>query len=122
MHCTPARSFQDLSVWQKAHQFVLAIYRLTDSFPKHELFGLTSQLRRAAVSIAANIAEGFAKKGRNDKACFMNIAQGSIEECRYYLILCNDLGYGEMQEQLGLLTQVSKLLEAYTTAILASGS
>jgi len=80
---TPARKFEDLVVWQKAHEFALAIYRFTESFPKTELYGLTSQLRRAAVSIAANIAEGFKKTGRIDKPRFMNISQGSIEECRY---------------------------------------
>jgi four helix bundle protein len=76
----PARTFQDLLVWQKAHRFVLDVYRLTEAFPKHELYGLTSQLRRAAVSIPANIAEGFKKKGLADKARFMNTAQGSLEE------------------------------------------
>ncbi len=62
-------------------------------FHKEETYGLTSQLRQAAVSIAANIAEGFKKKGKPDKVRFMNIAQGSLEECRYYLILAKDLGY-----------------------------
>ncbi len=59
----PARSFEDLIVWQKAHQLVLGVYRFTESFPKHEMYGLRSQLRRAAVSIPANIAEGFKKRG-----------------------------------------------------------
>src|SRR5437667_7757197 len=95
MNRQPAKSFEDLVVWQKAHQFVLGIYRLTDGFPKTETYGLTSQLRRAAVSIPANIAEGFKKNGRPDKVRFMNIAQGSVEECRYYLILAKDLGYGD---------------------------
>ena len=93
----PARSFQDLIVWQKAHQFVLAVYRFTENFPKTEQYGLTSQLRRAAVSIAANIAEGFRKRSKPDKARFMNISQGSLEECRYYLILSKDLNYGDIQ-------------------------
>jgi len=91
----PAKTFEDLIVWQKAHQFVLEVYRFTDSFPKTEVYGLTSQLRRAAVSIAANIAEGFKKNGKIDKARFMNTSQGSTEECRYYLILAEDLGYGK---------------------------
>lgn len=78
-----SKSFQDLNVWKKAHAWVLGIYRLTECFPKHELFGLTSQLRRAAVSVPANIAEGFKKKGAADKARFYNISQGSLEECRY---------------------------------------
>jgi four helix bundle protein len=89
-----ARTFQDLIVWRKAHQFVLAVYRLTESFPQREIYGLSHQLRRAAVSIPANIAEGFRKRDPADKTRFMNMAEGSIEECRYYLILAHDLGYG----------------------------
>jgi four helix bundle protein len=82
-----ARNFESLEVWKKAHVFVLATYRMTAAFPKHELYGLTSQLRRAAVSIPANIAEGFAKPTKPDKLRFYGISQGSIEECRYYLVL-----------------------------------
>jgi four helix bundle protein len=78
-----ARTFQDLVVWQKAHQFVLCVYEETESFPKKEMYGLTAQLRRAAVSVPANIAEGFRKRGKADKNRFMNMAQGSLEECRY---------------------------------------
>jgi four helix bundle protein len=70
------------------------VYRFTEKFPRHELFGLTTQLRRAAVSIPANFAEGFKKKGRADKARFYNIAQGSLEECRYDMILARGLGSG----------------------------
>ena len=120
---SPARTsktFRDLLVWQKAHGFVLAIYPLTASFPKHELFGLTSQLRRAASSIPANIAEGFTRRGRPDKARFMNIAHRSLEECRYYLILAADLGYADTSKLLESLEQVSRLLHAYTQAILNS--
>ncbi|MDQ3331145.1 MAG: four helix bundle protein, partial [Planctomycetota bacterium] len=87
----PARRFEDLIVWQKAHALVLTIYRTTESFPRTETYGLTSQLRRSAVSIPANIAEGFRKRGRSDKARFLNISQGSLEETRYYLILARDL-------------------------------
>ncbi|MGH7890527.1 MAG: four helix bundle protein [Thermodesulfobacteriota bacterium] len=90
-----ARTFEDLIVWQKAHEFVLEVYRFSLHFPKHEVYVLTTQMRRAAVSIPANIAEGFKKRGKADKARFMNIAQGSIEECRYYLILSKDLDYGD---------------------------
>jgi four helix bundle protein len=118
----PARRFQDLIVWQKAHQFVLSAYRFSEGFPKSELYGLTSQLRRAAVSIPANIAEGFRKRGRADKARFMNIAQGSLEEARYYLILASDLGYGLSHELLAQVEEVSKLLEAYAAAILTPDS
>jgi 23S rRNA-intervening sequence protein len=70
-----AKTFRDLVVWQKAHQFVLAIYKFSASFPREELYGLSSQLRRASVSVAANIAEGFRKRGRADKARFMNTSE-----------------------------------------------
>jgi four helix bundle protein len=120
MSRAPARTFQDLIVWQKAHKFVLSVYRFSDSFPRNEVYGLTSQFRRAAVSIPANIAEGFKKKGKTDKARFMNIAQGSTEECRYYLILAHDLGYGNSQELIVQLEEVSRLLDRYYSKILTS--
>jgi four helix bundle protein len=88
---SPAQSFRDLLVWQKAHRLVLAIYQFTGNLPKQETYGLSLQTRRAAVSIAANIAEGFRKRSKPDKARFMNIAEGSVEESRYYLILAQDL-------------------------------
>ena len=122
MSSPAARTFQDLIVWQKAHELVLRIYRFSADFPKGEVYGLTSQLRRAVVSVPANIAEGFKKIGRADKVRFMNIAQGSLEECRYYLILARDLGCGDISETTGLLEEVSKLLEAYASAIHHSGS
>ena len=117
----PARSFEQLIVWQKAHQFVLGVYRFTDNFPRCEVYGLTSQLRRAAVSIAANSAEGFKKRGRADKVRYFNIAQGSLEECRYYLILAKDLNYGDTSQLQPQLEETSKLLEAYSAKILDSG-
>lgn len=118
----PARTFRDLQVWQKAHQFVLGVYGFTAAFPKQETYGLTSQMRRSAVSIPANIAEGFAKRSRADKARHMNIAEGSLEESRYYLILAHDLGYGEPADLTPLLEEVSRLLNSYARALLASGS
>jgi four helix bundle protein len=118
----PAKSFEDLLVWQKAHSFVLTVYRLSGSFPKHEIFGLTSQFRRAAVSIPANIAEGFRRRGVSDKARFFNIAQASVEECRYYLILVRDLEYADTQEANRLIQEVSKMLDAYSKNILTSDS
>ena len=116
----PARHFQDLLVWQKSHAWVLATYKYTECFPKWELYGLTSQLRRAAVSVPANIAAGFKKRGWRHKARFLSIAQGSLEECRYYLILSKDLGYGEQSGVMGHLEEVSKLLDAYTRSIHSS--
>ena len=118
----PAKHFQDLIVWQKAHEFVLLIYRYSESFPKSELYGLTSQVRRSAVSVPSNIAEGFKKKTKPDKVRFLNIAQGSLEECRYYLILTKDLDYGDTSKLMGKLEEVSKLLEAYLSSIPDSGS
>ena len=87
-----AKSFQELIVWQKAHAFVLRVYAATRRFPKEELYGLSSQFRRAAVSIPANIAEGFRKRSKQDKARFLNISEGPLEECRYYLILGHEPG------------------------------
>ncbi len=117
-----AKTFRDLLVWRKAHEFVLAVYRLTSSFPRSETYGLVLQMRRAAISIPANIAEGFKRRGKTDKARFMNIAEGSLEESRYYLILAQDLGYGKTDAQMKSLEEASRLLNAYARAILASGS
>jgi four helix bundle protein len=117
-----ARTFRDLTVWRKAHEFVIEIYRFTSAFPKSEIYGLTQQMRRAAVSIPANIAEGFTRRGKSDKARFMNIAESSLEECRYYLILAQDLGYGKTDFLMSTGEEVSRLLNAYARAILASCS
>ena len=122
MRREPAKNFEDLIVWQKAHQFVLWTYRFTETFPKTEVYALTSQLRRAAFSIPANIAEGFKKRGRADKVRFLNIAQGSLEECRYYLILARDLGYGDYSEIRSHVEEISKLLRAYSDGVLKSHS
>jgi four helix bundle protein len=118
MYMQPATSFQDLIVWQKAHAFVLGVYQSTSSFPKEERYGLTSQFRRAAVSIAANIAEGFRKQTPADKARMLNIAEGSLEECRYYLILARDLKYVDHAELWQLADEVGRLLNGYSSAIL----
>jgi four helix bundle protein len=113
----PARIFTDLIVWQKAHKFVLEVYKYTLLFPKEETYALTSQFRRAAVSIAANIAEGFRKKSDKDKIKFYNTSQGSLEECRYYIILSKDLKYGKNEHLSVLIAEVSKILDAYIGAI-----
>jgi four helix bundle protein len=115
-----SRSFEDATVWQKAHAFVVGVYRYSDGFPREERFGLTSQLRRAAVSVPANFAEGFKKRGTADKLRFYNTAQGSLEECRYYLRLAKDLGYGDPAELAPALEEVSRLLEAYMKSTSAS--
>jgi four helix bundle protein len=111
------RNFEDLIVWQKAHQFVLNIYTLTRTFPKEEQFGLSSQLRRAAISIAANIVEGYSKNGIKDKLRYFNISQGSLAECRYYLRLISDLHYADTETLVSDLEEVSRLLNAYIRGI-----
>jgi four helix bundle protein len=116
----PARTFEDLIVLQKSHALVLEVYRASAEFPRHELYGLTSQLRRAVVSVPANIAEGFRKRSKADKARFLNIAQGSLEETRYYLILAQDLGYVEAEGMRTQLSEISRLLDRYTRAVLES--
>lgn len=116
MVATAAKSFRDLVVWQKAHTFALEVYRVSETFPSTERYGITSQLRRASVSIAANIVEGFRKHGSADKLRFYNIAQGSADECLYYLVLVHDLGFADtlhLQEQ---LEEVLRLLQAYMSA------
>jgi len=87
------KGFRKLLVWQKAHQLALAVYRIAKKFPKREVFGLTSQLCRAVVSVPANIAEGYASGGEGQLKRHLNIAQGSLAEVEYYLILAKDLNY-----------------------------
>src|SRR5262245_8077678 len=89
------QDFRNLQVWQKAHQLTLEIYRLTKRFPDDERFGLTSQMRRSASSVEANLAEGSARGGDADFARFVQIAVGSICEVDCHLILARDLGYLE---------------------------
>ncbi len=115
-----SKTFKDLQAWQKAHSFVLAVYKVTKSFPNDEIYGLTSQFRRAAVSVPANIAEGYKKLSNADKLRFYNIAQGSLEECRYYVILSFDLEYISQSDQIELnklLDDTSRLLNYYCRSI-----
>jgi len=86
-------NFRKLKVWQKAHSLVLLVYKITATIPEEERYGLISQMRRAAVSIAANLAEGSKKQSVRLRLHFHSIAEGSLEELKYYLLLCNDLGY-----------------------------
>ena len=112
-----AKSFEDVDIWKNAHQFVLDVYRLTEQLPKHELFGLTSQLRRAAVSIPANFAEGFRKVTKPDKLRFYGISLSSLEESRYYLRLAKDLRYGYTANLRVRLEEISKMLTRYMSKI-----
>ena len=89
---------------------------MTRDFPRYELFGLTSQIRRSAVSIPANIVEGFKRKGTADKVRFYNISQASLEETRYYLILANDLEYANTEDLMRDIDEVARMLDAYVKA------
>ncbi|GAB3541472.1 four helix bundle protein [Spirosoma fluminis] len=111
------KHFTELIVWQKAHQFVLKVYTLTKLFPKQELFGLTSQLRRSATSVPGNIAEGYRKRTIPDKAKFLNTAQGSLDESHYYLILAHDLDYADTKDLQADLDEIARLLNAYYMAV-----
>ena len=115
------RSFEQLEVWQKAHQYVLSIYQITKNYPKEEMFCLVNQLRRAAVSITANIAEGYIRMGSKDKLRFYNISQGSLEETRNFILLSKDLEYisKDQKDELDTLaSDVSRMLNAYCKGIL----
>jgi four helix bundle protein len=119
------KSFESLIMWQEAHKITLLVYRLTKLFPKEELFGLSSQFRRAVVSISANIAEGYKKRSSADKLRFLNISQGSLEECRYYIILSKDLGYISEPERLELEELISKtsyLINTYCKKIITNNN
>lgn len=114
-------TFQDVIAWQKAHQFVMMVYTTVKSFPAEERFALTNQFTRAAVSIPANIAEGYKRISKADKLRFLNIAQGSLEECRYYIILSKDLGYINEETFNALNVKIettSRLLNAYCQGII----
>jgi len=86
------RNYRDLQVWNKAHDLTLELYRVSRGFPREETYGLTSQLRRAAISIGANLAEGCGRRTSNELARFVRIAMGSASELDYHLLLCRDLG------------------------------
>ena len=117
----PSFSFEQVMAWQKAHQFTVLVYQMTRHFPKDELFGLTSQFRRAAISIEANIAEGYKRLGKPDKLHFLNISEGSLAECRNYVILSRDLGYIDETNYSQLyysIEEASKLLTSYCKGII----
>ena len=112
--------FENIIAWQKAHAFTIFVYQITKQFPQDELFALTSQFRRAAVSIEANIAEGCKKLSKADKLRFLNISEGSLEECRDYIVLSRDLDYistDVFEELKELSNQASWFLNAYITGI-----
>jgi four helix bundle protein len=117
--------FKQLKVWQKAHDLTLAIYRTTSTFPKEELYGLTSQMRRCAVSIGSNIAEGRGRDGDPDFQRFIGIAIGSTAELEYQMLVSRDLGYlnpDQYQTLLASLSEVGRMLVALRSRIRATAS
>jgi four helix bundle protein len=110
MQSEAAQDFRDLLIWQRAHQLVLSIYNYSDYFPQKEVYGLTPQFRRAAASIPISIIESLREENKDEKGRLMSAARTSLEECRYYLILAKDLGYGDNPELMPLLEEVSKML------------
>lgn len=101
--------FTDLKVWQRSHALVLNLYPLTAAFPASERFGLVSQVRRAAMSVPANIAEGSKRQGKGDFARFLNIAEGSLAETEYFVLLARDLGYLRADKTTPLLTEIDEI-------------
>jgi four helix bundle protein len=113
-------TFEKLTVWNKAHELAISIYKATLTFPRDEMYGLTSQLRRASVSVPTNIVEGRARGSTNDFLRFLKIARGSLEETEYLLILSRDLKYlaPEEYEKLKLITkEVSATLNGLISSL-----
>jgi four helix bundle protein len=114
------KSFRELEVWQRSHGMVLEVYRVTSSFPKDERFGIISQLRRAASSIPANIAEGFGRRSTKELLQCLAIANGSLEEVRYFILLSHDLGYLQnepMQSLNDQLDSVAQMISALSRSL-----
>lgn len=101
--------FTDLKVWQRSHALALEVYRLTQSFPSKERFGLTSQLRRAALSVPTNIVEGSKRSSRQDYARFLNVAEGSLAETEYLVIFGRDVGYVSPEAAMHVLAQLAEI-------------
>ena len=106
-------SFKSLILWQKAHELVLEIYKLSSLLPSSEKFGIINQIQRSSVSVPANIAEGYGRISLKEKIRFFYSANCSLEETRYFLILINDLNYSQTENLQDYLTEVSKLLNSY---------
>jgi len=118
MNKVKLQSFEDLEVLKKAHQLVLNVYEITRSFPAEENYSLASQMRRSAISIPANMAEGFKKRSLRDKANFYNIAQGSLEKLRYYAILSKDLNYlNETKDLLERTAEIGRMLNGLISSL-----
>ena len=114
-------SFERIVAWQKAHEFTLLVYNITKNFPEDERFGVVSQFRRAAVSVGANIAEGYKKLGKADKLRFLNISEGSLAECENYIVLSRDLKFISENDYRALHSsaeEAGRLLTAYSNGII----
>ena len=114
------KDFKELTVWQKAHLLTLTLYRLTRAFPREELYGLTSQIRRCSASIAANIAEGCGRRGNAELHRFLQIAAGSASELDYHLLLARDLHFlpdPEYRQSAGLLLEVRRMLTSLSRKV-----
>ena len=111
------KDFRKLAVWEKSHRLALEIYRITSGFPKSELYGLTSQIRRACVSVPANIAEGCGRSGDAELARFLQIAMGSASEVEYHLLLAHDLGLLSCSDKERLVLQVTEVKRMLTSFI-----
>jgi four helix bundle protein len=108
------RNYEDLEVWQRAHQLTISIYRITDSFPRSEMFGLTSQIRRASSSIGSNLAEGCGRWGDAEMARYVQIAMGSASELQNHLRLAKDLGFLGPQDHVAILHDLSSVRQMLT--------
>ncbi|WP_424097186.1 four helix bundle protein [Moorena producens] len=111
------RDFRELKVWGKAHKLTLSVYRATQVFPKEELYGLTSQIRRSCASIPANIAEGCGRTGKAELARFLQIAMGSASELEYHLLLAHDLNLLKAQDYESLAADVIEIKRMLTCFI-----
>ncbi|MCL6611476.1 MAG: four helix bundle protein [Peptococcaceae bacterium] len=110
------RDYKELKVWQRSHQLAVAIYKATVNFPKEEIYGLVSQIRRSCVSIAANIAEGCGRNGNAEFRRFLQISIGSANELEYYLLLCHDIGLlrpSDYNRLTGELREIKKMLNTF---------
>ena len=114
------RNYQDLQVWAKAHSLMLDLYKLSRAFPREEIYGVTSQLRRAAMSVGANLAEGCGRRTSAELARFVRLAMGSASELDYHLLICRDLEFlkvEDFQRSTKRLTEVRKMLFSFLTSI-----
>ena len=111
------KTYQSLEMWKRAHQWVLGVYRVSERFPASEAFGLTSQLRRAAGSVPMNMAEGYGRRGSADKLRFYNIAEASLNEADYQLLLAHDLHYADTADLREVVGEVSRMLYAYAARV-----